>query len=77
LKGVGFGGVRNPSFHDPAAARRPASIRNRAASGQAELIASKPTKVAAVALANKLARITWALLRDRGTYKKPAVVAAA
>ncbi len=43
----------------------------------AELIACKPTKVAAVALANKLARVVWALLRDGGTYQTPAAAAAA
>ena len=42
----------------------------------AELIARKPTKVAAVALANKNARIAWALLRYGGTYQKPATAAA-
>ena len=36
----------------------------------ADIIASKPTKVAAVALANKNARIAWALLRQGGTYRK-------
>ncbi len=40
------------------------------------LIARKPTKVAAVALANKNARIAWALLRHGGTYKKPTAAAA-
>lgn len=34
-----------------------------------EKIARKPTKVAAVALANKTARIAWALLRHGGTYQ--------
>jgi transposase len=43
----------------------------------ANLIASKPTKVAAVALANKMARIAWAVLRQGGTYQKPATAAAA
>ncbi len=43
----------------------------------AGLIARKPTKVAAVALANKLARVAWALPRDGGTYRKPAAAAAA
>jgi len=38
----------------------------------AGLIADKPTKVAAVALANKNARIAWALLRHGGTYRRPA-----
>ena len=37
----------------------------------ADIIADKPTKVAAVALANKNARIAWALLRQGGTYRKP------
>ncbi len=36
------------------------------------LIADKPTKVAAVALANKTARIAWVLLMQGGTYRKPA-----
>ena len=37
----------------------------------ADIIARKPTKVAAVALANKNARIVWALLRQGGTYQRP------
>ena len=37
----------------------------------ADIIARKPAKVAAVALANKNARIVWALLRQGGTYQKP------
>ncbi len=36
----------------------------------ANIIATKPTKLAAVALANKNARIAWALLRHGGTYRK-------
>jgi transposase len=43
----------------------------------ADMIARKPTKVAAVALANKTVRIVWALLRHGGTYQKPATVVAA
>ena len=43
----------------------------------AELIARRPTKVAAVALANKMARIAWVLLRRGGTYQKPAAAPAA
>jgi transposase len=42
----------------------------------ANIIADKPTKVAAVALANKNARIAWALLRHGGTYRRPATAAA-
>lgn len=43
----------------------------------ADIINRKPTKVAAVALANKNARIVWALLRQGGTYQKPMPVALA
>ena len=43
----------------------------------AKLITSKPTKVVAVALANKMARIAWALLRQGGTYQRPAAAPAA
>ena len=41
------------------------------------LLARKPFKVAAVALANKTARIAWALLAKGGTYRAPALAAAA
>jgi transposase len=37
----------------------------------ARLLARKPAKQAAVALANKLARIAWALLAKGGTYRAP------
>ena len=51
---------------------RQASRRGTANPWLAQLIATKPTKVAAVALANKIARTAWALLRNGGTYRKPA-----
>jgi transposase len=35
------------------------------------LLARRPFKVAAVALANKMARIIWALLTKGETYRKP------
>jgi transposase len=42
-----------------------------------QLLARKPFKVAAVALANKMARTAWALLAKGGTYRAPVLVAAA
>ena len=41
------------------------------------LLARKPFKVAAVALANKTARIAWALLAKGGTYRAPVLTATA
>jgi transposase len=41
-----------------------------------QLLARKPFKVVAVALANKMARTAWALLAHGGTYRRPALVAA-
>jgi transposase len=42
----------------------------------ASLLARRPFKVVAVALANKMARIIWALLTKGGTYRKSAVATA-
>jgi transposase len=42
-----------------------------------QLLARKPFKVVAVALANKMARIAWALLARGGTDRAPMLVAAA
>src|SRR4029077_9216547 len=41
-----------------------------------QLLARKPFKVVAVALANKMARIAWALLAKGGTYRAPELSAA-
>jgi transposase len=40
------------------------------------LLARKPTKVAAIALANKIARMAWALMAKGECYKEPAALAA-
>jgi transposase len=42
----------------------------------AALLARRPFKVVAVALANKMARIAWALLAKGGTYRRPQLAAA-
>src|ERR1700687_4728653 len=41
------------------------------------LLARKPFRVVAVALANKMARVAWALLAKGGSYRAPALAAAA
>ena len=40
------------------------------------LLARRPTKVAAIALANKIARMTWAIMAKGERYKEPAALAA-
>ena len=42
----------------------------------AQLLARRPFKVVAIALANKMARVAWALLARGGTYQLPALAAA-
>src|SRR5437867_2100750 len=42
-----------------------------------QLLARRPVKVVAVALATQAARMAWALLAKGGTYRAPALVAAA
>ena len=41
-----------------------------------QMLARKPRMLVAVALANKMARIVWALLAKGGTYRAPAAIAA-
>ena len=40
------------------------------------LLARRPTKVAAIALANKLARMAWAMMAKNQDYKEPVALAA-
>lgn len=40
------------------------------------LLARRPFKVVAIALANKMARVAWALLAKGGTYRRPRLAAA-
>ena len=42
-----------------------------------ELLARRPFRVVAVALANKMARVAWALLARGGTYRAPEIALAA
>ena len=39
------------------------------------MLERRPTKVAAIALANKLARMAWALMAKGGTYREPVALA--
>jgi transposase len=40
------------------------------------LLARRPTKVAAIALANKMARMAWAMMTGGERYKQPVALAA-
>ena len=40
------------------------------------LLAKKPAKLVAVAVANKMARIAWAIMAKGGIYRAPALAAA-
>jgi transposase len=43
----------------------------------AKLLAKKPAKLVAIAVANKTARIAWAIMSKGGTYRPPALAATA
>ena len=46
-----------------------------AGSWLAQMLARKPRMLVAVALANKMARVIWALLVRGGVYRSPALAA--
>ena len=41
----------------------------------AKLLERRPTKVAAIALANKIARMAWALMAKGESYREPVALA--
>ena len=43
--------------------------------GLPKLLERRPTKVAAIALANKLARMAWAMMARGQSYKEPVALA--
>ena len=53
----------------------PASVARRQGSWLARMLARKPRMLVTVALANKMARIVWALLVKGGMYRAPAAAA--
>ena len=54
------------------------AIRRRVPEGSwlARMLARKPRKLVALALANKMARIAWALMTKKETYRKSPAAAA-
>ena len=62
-------------------ARSPSSVMPRSTAPKhrpwlAALLARRPTKVAAIALANKLARMVWAMMVKGERYREPVALAA-
>src|SRR5690349_18710589 len=66
------------SAGEPANGLPPRSARRAFTVGSARpaLLARRPTKVAAIALANKIARMAWAMMARGECYKEPAALAA-
>src|SRR5262245_28175122 len=54
----------------------PRSMAPNIGPGSRHCCARRPTKVAAIALANKIARMAWAMMAKGERYKKPAALAA-
>ena len=52
------------------------TYRNVAVWGKADIRQRRPSKVAAIALANKIARMVWVLMARGERYKEPVALAA-
>ena len=58
------------------AVKAPTIRRSQSCKRSPALMARRPTKVAAIALANKIARMAWAMMAKGERYEKPAALAA-
>ena len=76
---VGAYAVLKRARHQPENVRQPReeSGDSRVSVGHTRLLERKPFRVVAVAVANKMARVAWALLARGGSYRAPAFAAAA
>src|SRR4029077_3338221 len=63
-------------WSEPAQCCDTRAISRRSILGSQSILERKPFKVVAAALANKMARIAWALLAKGDTYRVPALAAA-
>jgi hypothetical protein len=66
--------INNPDDQRAAAAESVAVTKHRP--WLTALLTRRPTKVAAIALANKIARMAWAIMAKGERYKEPAALAA-
>ena len=67
-----IGALMSFAESDPEGQARLAAFRE----GSRRCWRGRPTKVAAIALANKIARMAWAMMAKGERYKEPAALAA-